>query len=93
MVGMQPVHAQKLNMDKEQADQFVYDCLNNHIDSLYEYYESEFTNSGNENWNKAKWKIMWWEDAGDQLSSSCDSVWWTILWDKCYLSNGVEIVF
>ena len=39
MVGMQPVHAQKLNMDKEQADQFVYDCLNNHIDSLYELSE------------------------------------------------------
>lgn len=36
VMGMQPVHAQKLNMDKEQADQFVYDCLNNHIDSLYE---------------------------------------------------------
>ena len=82
------------NLDGEVSEELLDDDLDNmDIDSLYEYYESEFTNSGSENWNSVKRKIKWWEDVGDQLSSSCDSVWWTILWDKCYLSNGVEIVF
>jgi len=82
------------NLDGEVSEELLDDDLDNmDIDSLYEYYESEFTNSWSENWNSVKRKIKWWEDEENQLSSACDWVWWTILWDKCYLSNGVEIVF
>lgn len=36
MGGLLPLHAQKLNMDKEQADQFIYDNLNNNMSTQYD---------------------------------------------------------
>ena len=35
MCGMLPLSAQKLNMDKEQADHFIYDNLNNNMSNQY----------------------------------------------------------
>lgn len=35
MCGMLPLSAQKLNMDKEQADLFIYDNLNNNMSNQY----------------------------------------------------------
>ena len=63
------------------------------IDSLYDYYENEFSTTWNKNREKTIWEFNWWENMEDSLLASCDRVWWTILWDKCYLSNWIEITF
>jgi len=80
----------KENLDKENPDEELSeDDLNKmDVDTLYEYYENEFNNSGDITSNKSR--LKWW---GIWDKPSCESVWWTILWDKCYLSNWVEIAF
>ena len=75
----------KENLNEELSD----DDLNKmDIDTLYEYYENQFNNSGDLTSNKSK--LKWWAIWSEP---SCDSVWWTIIGDKCYLSNWIEIAF
>lgn len=78
-----------VDSDEEVLDSDDLDGMD--IDSLYDYYENEFINSGEMDWKF--WEFNWWEDVEDQMLASCNWVWWTILWDKCYLSNWIEIAF
>lgn len=63
------------------------------IDSLYDYYENEFSNTWNRNREQPMENLEWWENIENQLSSKCNRVWWEILGKKCYLSNWIEIAF
>lgn len=63
------------------------------IDSLYDYYENEFSSTWNKNIEQSIWEFNWEENEENQLLSACNKVWWEILGEKCYLSNWIEIAF
>ena len=63
------------------------------IDSLYDYYENEFSSTWDKNIEQYVWEFDWVESEESQLLFACNRVWWEILGDKCYLSNWIEIAF
>lgn len=58
-------------------------------EKLYNYYEDGFSNSEESEWVEAMWKLQWWES----FSDLCEWVWWTVLKDRCFLEDGIEITF
>ena len=58
-------------------------------EKLYNYYEDGFNNPEESEWVEAMWKLQWWES----FSDICEWVWWTVLKDRCFLEDGIEITF
>ena len=79
------------NINEEILDDDDLDEID--IDSLYDYYENEFSNTWKENWVQPSEKLKLWEDAEEQISSACDWVWGEVINEKCFLSNWIEIAF
>ena len=64
---------------------------NNEVNTekLYNYYEDSLNNSKKSEWAEAMGKLKSWADFND----ICEWVWWTVLKDRCFLADGIEITF